>query len=252
MIIKKIHLSLIFALILALASCGDRGDNARSSADNSSANTSISSSDNGKNGDNNDENSSETVSNESLQVVELPDPKAQFAKYGANDSLLFALENRRSGRDFAQSPLDIKDISAILWAAGGINRDNGNLTIPTSSNSKDMLIYVIKEDGVWLYNPTNHTIEQKLAEDVRQTLEPQVAKNAAMTIYYVQNMDKASNERAGDRHAGSMYQNVGLYCALADLHNVVTGSFSKNENIEQTLGLSENCRAIIAQSIGNK
>ncbi len=195
--------------------------------------------------------STTNVDGQTLQVIQLPDPKAQFAKYN-NISLLSALENRHSARDFANVPLEIGEISALLWAAGGINRESGRLTVPTSSNTQDMLIYIIKEDGVWLYNPVEHTIEQKSAKDVRQTLEPAVARGAAATIYYVQNMEKASNERAGDRHAGSMYQNVGLFCAVANLNNVVTGSFNRNAGIEQTLQIPANHRAIIAQSVGKR
>lgn len=230
---------IFFVLMLAsfVVSCGANNNNDNSS--NTVINDNVSSS------------SNRTIASETLQIIKLPDPKEQFAKYN-NDSLLFALENRRSSREASENALDIGDVSALLWAAGGINREDGRLTIPTSSNTQDMLIYMVDQSGVWLYNPKDNTIEQKSAEDVRQTLEPAVARSANATLYYVQNMDKASNERAGDRHAGSMYQNVGLYCAIAGLNNVVTGSFSKNENIAQTLLLPENHRVIIAQSIGNR
>ncbi len=204
--------------------------------------------------DNSEENQTAAATSENeptLKVIQLPDPKAQFAKYNSN-SLLYALENRRAGRDFTNVPLELGELSALLWSAYGVNRENGNRTIPTSSNTQDMVIYVVKDDGIWIYNAQENTIAQITTEDVRQTLEPAVARGAAVTLYYVQNMEKASNERAGDRHAGSMYQNVGLFCAIANLNNVVTGSFTRNPNIEQTLQLPDNHRAIIAQSIGKR
>ncbi len=234
---KKIFL--ILTLVSLIAACGG-SDNSKNTSSNTSSTSTLEAS---------TQISSESSVVPTLQVVNLPDPKEQFAKH-SNDSLLFALENRRSTREFAQRPLDIGDLSAILWAAVGINRENGNLTIPTSSGKKDMLIYVVKEDGVWLYNSANNTIEQKVQGDIRSSLEPAVAKSAAATLYYVQDMARASNERGGDRHAGSMYQNVGLYCAAAGLNNVVTGSYTKNENIDEMLLLPSDQRIIIAQSIG--
>lgn len=183
-----------------------------------------------------------------LQHISLPDPKVQFAKH--NDSLVFALENRQTGRTFSEAPIDIHDLSALLWSACGVNRSNGKLTIPTSKNTQDMLVYIAKEDGVWLYNAQDHSLEQKSAVDIRPELSPALARKAPVTFLYVNDTEKASNGRSGDRHSGSMYQNVGLYCAIADLHNVVTGSFSKE--LEKLLNLPPHHKIMITQSIGGK
>lgn len=190
----------------------------------------------------------EAKASDTLQVIKLPDPKPQFAKY--RDSLLFALENRHSGRTFTNFAIDIHDLSALLWSACGVNRGDGKLTIPTSRNSQDMHIYMAKEDGIWFYNAKEHSIEQISTVDIRETLSPALAKQAPITFFYVNDLDKASNERSGDRHSGSMYQNVGLYCAIANLNNVVTGSFSKE--LEKTLKLPSNYKIMISQSIGGR
>lgn len=181
-------------------------------------------------------------------IIKLPDPKVQFAKH--SDSLLFALENRHSARNFSPTALDEQELSALLWAACGVNRDNGKLTFPTSRNTQDMLVYLVKEDGVWLYNAQEHSIEQKSSVDIRADLSPAPAKKAPLTLVYVNDQDKASNERSGDRHSGSMYQNVGLYCAIAKLNNVVTGSFPKG--IDKMLGLPSNYKVMITQSVGGR
>lgn len=185
---------------------------------------------------------------ETLQTVALSDPKVQFAKH--QDSLLFALENRHTERTFSAEALDINELSALLWAACGVNRDDGKLTIPTSRNTQDMLIYVLKNDGVWLYDASTHSIEQKSAVDIRPDMSTKIARSAPVTFLYVNDADKASNERSGDRHSGSMYQNVGLYCAIAGLHNVVTGTYPKD--LETTLNMPKNHKIMIAQSLGAK
>ncbi|MFI3272341.1 MAG: nitroreductase family protein [Pseudomonadota bacterium] len=185
---------------------------------------------------------------ETLQTVVLSDPKVQFAKH--QDSLFFALENRHTERTFSEQALDMGELSALLWAACGVNRDNGKLTIPTSRNTQDMLIYILKNDGVWLYDASTHAIEQKSSVDIRPDLTTKIARSAPVTFLYVNDVDKASNARSGDRHSGSMYQNVGLYCAIAGLHNVVTGTFPKD--LETTLNMPKNHKIMIAQSVGAK
>lgn len=185
--------------------------------------------------------------NENTQIIELPDPKLQFKKHKNND-LYFALKNRRTVRTLSNESIDIKDISSLLWSASGVNRDNGNLTVPTSKNSKDTSVYMLNKDGVWIYNPNNNTIEKKLNKDIRNTFSQSFAKSAPIILVYVQDINKASNKEAGDKHAGSMYQNVALYCAIADLNNVVIGSFPKN--IEASLELSKDYRVIVAQVVG--
>ncbi len=179
-------------------------------------------------------------------VILLPDPQSQFAKY--NDSLYLALKNRQSNREFSSEALDINELSALLWAASGVNRDNGKLTLPTSSNSQDTYIYILNSDGVWHYNPNGHSIEKQMSKDLRSYLRPSFAKEAPMTLLYVQDSDKASNRQAGDKHAGSMYQNVALYSAIANLNNVVVGSFG--DDVVEQLNLPSNYRVVVSQIIG--
>ena len=50
-------------------------------------------------------------------------------------------------------------------------------------------------------------------------------------------------------HAGSAYQNVGLYCANKGLNNVVRGYFDKDE-LAKALSLCENQKIVISQAIG--
>ena len=50
----------------------------------------------------------------------------------AQADLVKALENRKSVRDYRQDRLVMEDLSAVLWAANGVNRDYGRRTAPSA------------------------------------------------------------------------------------------------------------------------
>ena len=50
-------------------------------------------------------------------------------------------------------------------------------------------------------------------------------------------------------HAGSAYQNVGLYAASKGMHSVVRGYFD-NDRVAKALNLENGERAIVSQAIG--
>ena len=65
--------------------------------------------------------------------IKLPDP----VKSGGI-VVLDAISARQSARDFVDEELSLELLSTLLWVAGGVNRDNGNLTYPTASNIQDI------------------------------------------------------------------------------------------------------------------
>jgi hypothetical protein len=58
-------------------------------------------------------------------------------------------------------------LSDLLWAAFGINRPSGDRTTPYWHHVMIIDVYAAMEDGVWLYQPETHTLQQHLAEDIR-------------------------------------------------------------------------------------
>ena len=54
-------------------------------------------------------------------------------------AVMEALNNRHSGKSFGLNTLDNQTLSEILWAAWGVNRDDGKRTVPTAMNRQDML-----------------------------------------------------------------------------------------------------------------
>lgn len=157
-----------------------------------------------------------------------------------------ALRQRKSGKSFAQKDIDEQTLSNILWAAYGVNRDSGERTIPTAMNKKELEIYIADAGGVWLYKAEENKLQQISDENILEIFNTQdYMANAPVVLIYVTDKDC----RYGDMHAGSAYQNVGLYAASAGMHNVVRGFFDK-EKTAQAINLPKNRRVIISQAIG--
>ncbi len=158
---------------------------------------------------------------------------------GGGKPLLEALALRKSTRNFSDRPLAEQDLSNLLWAAWGVNRPGGGHTVPTSMNKRNVRVYAVMENGVWLYEPEKHELKPALAEDERSTFG-----GAPLTLIYA----AEDGYYASGMHVGSMYQNVGLYCASAGLGNVVKRSGV--DALDGRLPLPEGYRVYIVQSVG--
>lgn len=126
--------------------------------------------------------------------------------------LMQALALRASNRAFSPQAISNQDLSNLLWAAWGVNRQDGRRTVPTARNTQDAALFVARENGVWRYEGQTHQLVKVLDEDKR-------AGNfggAPVVLVYAAKL----GPHAG-MHVGSMYQNAGLYCASAGLANVV-------------------------------
>ncbi|MFR1032090.1 MAG: nitroreductase family protein [Alphaproteobacteria bacterium] len=151
-----------------------------------------------------------------LVTQSLPKPDMVGGK-----TLMQSLQERKSVREFGRRAVNDQTLADMLWAAVGVNRQDGKRTIPTALNSQDLTVYVLKFDGVWQYDARGHKLIQVSDKDLRPLLGTQdYAKDAALDLVYVSTSDVATN---GAMHAGSAYQNVGLYCADKGLNNVVRG-----------------------------
>lgn len=171
-------------------------------------------------------------------VKKLPEPNLNGRK-----PLMEVMKNRHSAREFAKKPVDEQTLSEILWSAWGISHD-GKHTIPTSMNKQNLKVYVLQEDGAWLYNPQDNTLLQITTEDLRPLMAQQdYVLDAPLTLVYT-----GTDAKNSPLHAGSAYQNVGLYAASAGLNNVVRGYFDKKA-IAKALNLDED-EIIISQTIG--
>lgn len=99
--------------------------------------------------------------NDVLRMLPVPRP--------LNMTLQQAFEKRRSSRDFSGEPIDEEMVSALLWAANGINRQKGQKrTTPSALNWQDVTIYVVQANGIWKYLPKRHALLFVEGKDQRE------------------------------------------------------------------------------------
>jgi hypothetical protein len=166
-------------------------------------------------------------------VITLPPPD----KSGGMP-LMKALNERKSGRAFSGQALSRQDLSNLLWAAFGVNRQDGRRTAPTAKNSQEAAVYAAMGTGVWRYDGATHTLTKVSSRDTVKDFG-----GAPLTLVYA-----APEGLHGAMHLGSIYQNVGLYCASAGLANVVKATGV--DVLQNDLKLPEGYKILIVQSVG--
>ncbi|MCX5699106.1 MAG: nitroreductase family protein [Candidatus Omnitrophica bacterium] len=79
--------------------------------------------------------------------------KLLFPQLEGGKSLMQALKERKSSREFSSKELPLQVISDLLWAANGLNRlDSGHRTAPSAMNMQEIDIYLAKADGLYLFD----------------------------------------------------------------------------------------------------
>ncbi|MDR0571942.1 MAG: hypothetical protein LBG48_03785 [Rickettsiales bacterium] len=155
--------------------------------------------------------------------------------------LMETLDKRKTDREFSEKLISNDILGNLLWAAGGVNRNNNKKTVPFARNKNDISIYVLRSDGVWLYKPEENLIIQVGSNGIE--------KNGIIQLVFVSDSPDYVKNGFAYLHAGSMYQNVALFCASVGLGNMVEGTFDE-KNLATKLILSKDDKILITQKIG--
>ncbi len=183
------------------------------------------------------------------QDIRLPEPKKSGGK-----PLMEALAERKSTREFSPEALSYQQISDLLWAGNGINRDNGKRTAPSARNCQEIDMYVVLPEGIYLYDPkANILLLKKTGKFLQDMIMQEFDPVPPILLIFVANYDKMVNmtpenmEFYGATDCGYVSQNIYLYCASENLNTVVLGRIDR-EKIKQLIGF--NGKAILAQPVG--
>jgi hypothetical protein len=168
------------------------------------------------------------------QTMQLPAPDKE-----GGIPLMQALAERKSTKSFSDKAVTAQDLSNLLWAAWGVNRPDGRRTAPTGRNSQAVEVYVVLESGVWRYDGAKHLLEQALSGDLRAKVG-----GAPATLLFA----APAEDKWGGLHIGSVYQNVGLYCAYAKMACVVRVAGA--DGLKDVLTLPRDYRVQIALAAG--
>jgi hypothetical protein len=171
---------------------------------------------------------------ETATRMELPAPN----KTGGMP-LMQALSARHSTKtNYSGAALSAQQLSDLLWATWGVNREDGRRTAPTAMNRQDVRVYVALENGVWQYD-AGHALIKVLDGDWRG----QMGGGSLTLLYAIPQVNEW-----GGAHVGSLYQNAALYCASAGLGNFV--HVSGLHALDGKLPLPEGWKVYIIQTVG--
>jgi len=178
------------------------------------------------------------------QDIPLPAPDRTGGK-----PLMQALNERKSIRSYQDKALSLQQLSDLLWAANGFNRDDKR-TAPTANNRQELELYVAMKKGLYFYDAHRHLLKEVKKGDFRADTGVQgFVAQAALNLIFVSDMEKASGKQYAYTDCGFVAQNVYLYCASAGLGSVVRGSFDK-EKISKLLNLGTRQEVLLTQTVG--
>ena len=205
-------------------------------------------------------------SKNSLPPIKLPKPV-----FTGGQSFMNVLKKRKTVREIGDKKITLQTLSALLWAACGVNRKKGPFgvagrTAGSASNSQEIDVYVALPVGAYHYEPASHCLFPVIDEDIRVlAIGPGQGRAGAMAparFVYVVDIEKLKS-------AG--FQEPGLYDAEVQksYYFVDTGLIAQNVYLAAaSLGLSSwfhNCnkealakklplgkqqRALFGQTIG--
>lgn len=155
-------------------------------------------------------------------------------------AVLAAIANRASAeqRDFSSEELSLKELSTILWAATGKNRDPKGWTVPMAMGREPYVsVYVLLKSGGYLYNWEKNALMQQTAEKklTSRAVTQNFAKSAPCVIVFV-SKGTMNVDHYNYIATGAMSQNVYLAAEALGLKTRFLASFNK-ANIEAALML---------------
>ncbi len=183
--------------------------------------------------------------------------------FGRPAPLMRALKERRSVREYDTVPLTFRQLSELLWAANGVNRDDGRRTAPAAVNQQMVDIYVILPVGAFLFDAPGSRLLPVAAGDSRKMAGRQeFVTTVPVNLVYVVDPARFKSRSApapaipaeeklnwARIAVGAQAQNVGLYCAAEKLGNVVRGMVDR-EKLGPVLKLGPGQSVLLAQTVG--
>jgi nitroreductase len=144
------------------------------------------------------------------------------------------LWRRSSIRNFTSEPVSIEDLSTILWAAYGV-RGDGSRTVAPVKGVYAVRIYVLLEDAVYYYEPSNHSLVFYKSGDYR-SVSPYPSP---IVIGLTWNHSLNPYSDISTIEIGAVGQNLQLMANALDLGCVTCGDFPPYQTLKN-IGLPKN------------
>lgn len=168
--------------------------------------------------------------------------------------LMEALNARSSCHEYVNQPLDKQTLADMLWSAYGFNRPDKR-TVPSAMNAQEMSVYVLLDEGAYLYDAKANTLtlvaKGSLKDCLANKQQPYV-NDTPVHLAFVGDVAKTKAGRDGLlMDVGYLSQNVYLYCASKGLGTIARASFDRT-GLAKALKLSETQQVVLVQAVGPK
>jgi SagB-type dehydrogenase family enzyme len=176
-----------------------------------------------------------------LQKIQLPEPR-----YGGDVSVEQALQTRRSVRSYKNDPLNISEISQILWSAQGITSPRGFRAAPSAGALYPLELYAVAGNiksispAIYKYKPDDHLLLVMVSGDRRSELSRAALRQSAIRKAPAVLLFCAVYERVTGKYGqrgiryvhmevGHAAQNACLQAIALGLNSVIIGAFEDAE-----------------------
>ena len=166
------------------------------------------------------------------RVIQLPAP-SQTGSISVEE----AIGKRRSVRQFADKPLNFVQMGQLAWAGQGITDKQRNLrAAPSAGAIYPIEIYFVISEGMFLYRPEEHSLEQVQSTDLRKQLSSaaggqEAVAEAACSIVIAGSARKVSLKYGNKAtrfmllEAGHVAENIQLQSVAMGLASLPVGAF---------------------------
>jgi SagB-type dehydrogenase family enzyme len=197
-------------------------------------------------------------------TIKLPEPR-----YKSQVSIEEAILRRRSIRNYLEKPIDLSELSQLLWSIQGITDEERNFrTTPSAGALYPLEVYVIVgkvsslQEGIYRYLPFRHEIIKIKEGDYREELSKaalgQACVNDAAIDIVISGVYEKITKKYGERgirytymEAGHAAQNAYLQAEALGLGTVVVGAF-RDEKVKSVLNLREEETPLYIMPVGRK
>ena len=185
-----------------------------------------------------------------METIKLPEVDMNGGK-----TVMQALKDRHSDREFAARDLPLQELAGVLWAANGFNRPDKR-TNATGMNKQTTTIYVCKREGTYRYDAKANTLVPVCEENLIPALAAHQDFVKTAPVVLLITADVSDPIYSTDRwtvmshyDAGIVSGNIYLYCSAMNLATVCRGSMDR-ETVRKALKLPENVLLHLNHPVG--
>lgn len=175
-------------------------------------------------------------------------------------SVMEAFDKRQSSSEFSDKELSIQDLSNLLWAANGINRENGKKTAPSAQNSQDIDVYVALPNAVYKFDAQANNLILISEGDYRglaggkkdNPLPPSILYIVADASKYkpsAYNSIEHITDMNNKVDAGIVSQNISIFCSGMGLGTKPRAQMNHAE-LKKVLKLSDSQTLMLNHPVG--